>query len=66
MLVWIKKFFTDETAFVGYTRAGMVAIGGSIVGGYLDVASYGLPKWTGIALMATAGFLRAGEKNKEV
>ena len=61
MIPWIKDFFTNETAFVGLIRGVTLAAGGMIVS-YPDALPM-VPKWAGIACMAAAGFIRAGEKN---
>jgi len=63
MLTWIKKFFTDETAFVGLARGTLLGIGGAVSSGMVDVSALGMPKWAGVAMLAAGGFIRAGEKN---
>jgi hypothetical protein len=63
MIPWMKNFFTNETAFVGLIRASLLGIGAAVSGGMLDVASLGVPKWTGVAMIALGGFVRAGDKN---
>ena len=63
MIPWIKNFFTNETAFVGLIRASLLGAGTAVTSGMLDVASLGVPKWGGIALIALGGFVRAGDKN---
>ena len=63
MFSWLKRFFTDETAFRGYVRAACIGLGASVEAGYIDPGHELLPPGVGIALMALAGFIRAGEKN---
>ena len=56
-----KKFFSDETAFVGLVRAGLLGLGGLVIAQPETLPMF--PEWMGpIALMA-GGFIRAGEKN---
>lgn len=57
----IVRFFSDETAFVGYSRAILLAFAG-VVTFYPD-AVVGMPKWLGVLAMAAAGMIRAGEPN---
>jgi hypothetical protein len=61
MWTWLKKFFMDETAFVGLIRGLLLGTGAAVEGGYIDLDF--LPNGIGIALMAIAGFVRAGDKN---
>lgn len=62
MLTFLRRFFTDETAFVGAVRACLLGLGGLVIS--QPEAMPMLPEWLGpIALMA-GGFIRAGEKNK--
>jgi len=58
----LKKFFTDETAFIGYLRFLLLAGGAAVTGDFVA-----LPmsiEWLGPVLMGAAGFIRAGEPNK--
>lgn len=57
MLNWFKRFLFDETAFVGFVRAVLLAVGTAVVSGELPIG--GLPQWVGIALIATGGFVRS-------
>lgn len=61
MIPWVKDFFTNATAFVGLVRGLLLGAGGGLMA-YPEMAPM-LPKWAGIACMAAAGFIRAGEKN---
>lgn len=61
MIQWLKEFFTDKTAFVGYMRALLLGAGAAQASGLLDMPE--IPKWVGVACMALGGFLRAGEPN---
>jgi hypothetical protein len=63
MIPWIKNFFTNETAFVGLIRASLLGTGAAVSSGMLDVMTLGVPKWSGVALIALGGFVRAGDKN---
>lgn len=58
----IKKFFTDETAFIGFLRAALLGVGALAVSGTLE--PYIGPQ-VGAALTAAGGFVRAGDKNKK-
>jgi hypothetical protein len=57
----IVRFFTDETAFVGYIRALLLCVGGIIVA-YPEALPV-FPKWVGVLAMSGAGMIRAGEMN---
>lgn len=63
MLSWLKRLLWDETAFVGLLfgtfRALVLALGGAVAGGFLDVEAYGLPRWLGLVCFAAAGFLKS-------
>lgn len=61
MWPWLKKFFTDETAFVGLARAACIGVGTAVATGQMPVPEDW--KLGGIALAAFGGFIRAGEKN---
>jgi len=63
MLGFIKRLFTDETAFTGYVRAGIFGLGAAVSTGLVDITKLGLPKWSVILLFALGGFVRAGDKN---
>lgn len=63
MIPWLKGFLFNETAFVGLVRAVVLGLGGAVSGGMIDVGELGIPKWSGVALLALGGFIRAGEKN---
>lgn len=60
MLPFLKDLFTNETAFVGYIRAGLGGLGAAQMAGALPDT---FPKWIGALGIAAAFFLRAGEKN---
>jgi len=60
MVQWLKKFFTDETAFVGVARGTLMAAGGVVATGNVPID----PVW-GAVLLGVAGAVRAGDKNKE-
>ncbi len=62
MFPLIKKFFTDETAFIRMVRGFVMIIGGLISAGY---APEFLPPAVGIALSGLAVMFSAGEKNKD-
>ena len=61
MLPWLKKFFTDETAFVGLIRASCIGLGTAAATGNLPVPE----SWEigGVILAGLGGFIRAGDKN---
>ena len=61
MFEFVKKFLTDETAFVGLVRAAAIGAGGLVTSG--AVPGLEASPW-GAALMALGGFIRAGDKNK--
>jgi hypothetical protein len=63
MITWLKKFLFDETAFVGLFRGIALGAGTAISTGMIDVSALGVPKWTGVAMIALGGFVRAGDKN---
>lgn len=60
MLNWLKRFFTDETAFVGVTRAAIMGAGAVVATGNVDL---GLPESVGVGVMALSSMIRAGDKN---
>lgn len=60
MLIYLKKLLTDETAFIRFVRAAVMAVGGMAQAGQLPF----LPMWAGPALMALSVFVGAGEKNR--
>jgi len=60
MLTWLKRFFSDETAFVGYVRAALMGLGGAQVAGMLPDT---FPRWLGVVALVAGGFIRAGDKN---
>jgi len=60
MIQWAKRFFTDETAFVGAVRAILMGVGGMAATGQLEF----LPAWAGAVAMAAGGFIRAGDRNQ--
>ncbi len=62
MIPLIKKFFTDETAAIGFARALILGFGGAVLSGDVPILE-ALPKWAGILAMAAAGMIRAGERN---
>jgi len=59
MFAWLKKFFTDETAFTGAMRAMLLAGGAAVSSGSIP----DVPPLLGALLMGAGGMLRAGEKN---
>lgn len=59
MIQFLKRFFTDETAFVGLIRAALLGLGGMAATGNLPIP----PEWAAV-IMAAGGFVRAGEKNQ--
>ena len=59
MIPWIKRFFTDETAFAGFVRAVLMALGAAQMSGELDPYIGELPDMVGISLLAAAGFVRS-------
>ena len=63
MFPLLKKLFTDETAAIGTARFVLLGLGGGIMAGYDQQLGLHLPNWLGVLSMASAGFLRAGEKN---
>lgn len=63
MLPWLKRFFTDETAFIGLIRAACLGLGTAVATGQIDLTALHVPQSAGIALAALGGFIRAGEKN---
>ena len=60
MIAWIKRFLTDETAFIGAVRAGIMGLGAWVAVG--DSPTW-LPSEVGAALMALSSMIRAGDKN---
>lgn len=62
MIPLLKDIFTNETAFIGYVRAGLLGLGSAQIAGMLPDD---FPKWLGVLAIMAGGFLRAGEKNKE-
>lgn len=58
MFEWARRFFTDETAFVGIVRAAVLGAGGFATTGALPG-----PDWLGPVLLAAGGMIRAGDKN---
>lgn len=60
MFAWIKKFLTDETAFVRISRAVLMGLGGLAVAGELPS---NWPDWMGAPLMAVGMLMGAGDKN---
>lgn len=60
MISWLRRFFTDETAFTGYIRAGLLVLGAVAT---QNEAAFPGPDWIGPAIMGAAGFIRAGDKN---
>lgn len=59
MLVWLKKFFMDETAFVGLTRGALMGFGVAEMSGTLDPYLGELPDIIGIAAVTAGGFIRS-------
>jgi len=66
MWPWVKRFFTDETAFVGAVRGTILAFGGLALIPAAEMPAWApdLPSWLGVVAMAGAGMIRAGDKNK--
>lgn len=62
MVTWIKKFFSDDTAFVGYVRGAFLGIGALAATGQLPIPEK--YKSLGAIMIALGGMLRAGDKNK--
>lgn len=60
MLEMLKKFLWDETAAKGYFRGALLFGGALMATGQVQW----LPPWVGAVLMAGAGMIRAGDKNK--
>lgn len=60
MLQFLKRFLTDETAFVGLARGAIMAAGGVVATGNVPID----PVW-GAVLMGVSSTIRAGDKNKE-
>lgn len=60
MIAWLKRFFTDETAFVGAVRAAIMFGGAWVMAG--DSPTW-LPSEFGAGLMAVSAMIRAGDKN---
>ena len=63
MWPFIRKFFTDETAFVGAIRAALLGLGGVVIAQPELLPA--LPQWLGPVALAAAGFIRAGDKNPQ-
>ena len=63
MWPFVKKFFSDETAFVGLIRAGLLGLGGLVIAQPEAVPM--LPEWLGPIALMCGGFIRAGERNKK-
>lgn len=67
MITWLKRFFLDETAFVGFVRACCIGVGTAVSSGLLtlppSLVSGETLKATGVVLAGLGGFIRAGEKN---
>ena len=59
MLTFLKRFFTDETAFIGLLRGLLMALGAAVASGNLPID----PMWSALILGAS-GTIRAGDKNK--
>lgn len=57
----VKKFFTDETAFIGVIRAALLGLGGLAIAQPEMLPM--LPEWMGPVALAAGGFVRAGERN---
>ena len=57
MITWLKKFFTDETAFVGLVRACLLGLGGVAITG--DISA--LPEWLGPVSLMAGGFIRSSK-----
>ena len=60
MLVWLKKFLTDETAFVRIARGALLGLGALAVSGSLPPE---VPEWLGAVGIAAGGLMGAGDKN---
>lgn len=61
MITLLKKFFFDETAFIGLARAILIGLGTAVSAGLMPLE--GLPPWAGVILAALGGFIRAGDPN---
>ena len=59
MLVWLKRFFMDETAFVGLARGTLMGFGVAEMSGTLDPYLGELPDIVGIMAVAAGGFIRS-------
>lgn len=64
MLPWLKRFFLDETAFVGLVRAALMAVGLAEMNGSFEPYLGELPDAVGIGLVAAAGFVRSSSHRK--
>lgn len=58
MFQYLRRFFTDETAFIGMMRGIIMAAGGVVATGNVPVD----PVW-GAVLMGLSSTIRAGDKN---
>lgn len=63
MITMLKKFFGDETAFVGYVRGALLGLGALVMTGNIEMLA-GYQKW-GAILVALGGMIRAGDKNPQ-
>lgn len=61
MLQFLKRFLTDETAFIGLVRGVALGAGGAVTAGQVPM----VPAEWGVALMVIGGAIRAGDKNKK-
>ena len=59
MFSFIKRFFTDETAFLRFARGGLMALGAAAATGQLPI-----DPTLGALLIGVSGTLGAGDKNK--
>lgn len=59
MIQFFKRFFTDETAFIGLARGAIMAAGAAAASGQIPI-----PPEYGVGLMALSSAIRAGDKNK--
>ena len=63
MWPWIKKLFTDETAFVGLMRGSLGGLGAAQMSGQLD-GIWELPPIVGVAGIAAALAIRSSSHGK--
>lgn len=61
MITMLKKFFSDETAFIGYIRGALLGLGALVMTGNIEMLA-GYSKY-GALLIALGGMIRAGEPN---